>query len=237
MPKPLLFLQHISYEGPGLLSKIVAACGLPVETIDLSSGRSYPDPRNYAAVVSLGGPQSANDTTPERLAELDAIRIIIGENIPYLGICLGMQTLVKAAGGSVRPCSKRETGLFAPDGTPFSVELTPEGLTDPLFNGLSRTLRVFQLHGETVGLQDGISLLATAKLCKNQIVRIHERAYGIQPHFELTPELLDTLLLHDEDLGNIGREKLIEDFDDIREDYEKTCTTLLKNFLQIADAV
>ena len=237
MPKPLLIVQHISHEGPGLLAELIGQYALPVATIDLSKGNRYPDPRNYAAVISLGGPESANDTTPKRIAELDRIRIIIDDNIPYLGICLGMQTLVKAAGGNVHPCSTRETGLFAPDGTPFCVDLTHAGSVDPLFSGLSKTLRVFQLHGETVELQEGISLLATAKLCKNQIVRVNKRAYGIQPHFELTPGMLDTLLLYDEYLGKIGREKLIEEFNDIRADYEKTCTTLLKNFLQIAEVV
>lgn len=237
MPQPLLIVQHITHERPGLLAQVLEEHRLPSLTVDLSKGEPYPDPRDHSAVITLGGPQSANDKTAKMLVELDNIRIILQENIPYLGICLGMQTLVKAAGGTVTECSTKETGFFGPDGAPFTVDLTPEGINDPLFNSLDNTLRVFQLHGETVQLPKNASLLATGKLCKNQIIKAAEQAYGIQSHFELTPELLLSWLSIDRDLQKLNKKQLIDNFGDIQADYEKTGATILKNFLHVAEII
>ncbi len=237
MPRPLLIIQHITHEGPGLLAKVLEEHSVPSSTVDLSKGEPYPDPRDHSGVITLGGPQSANDKTAKMLVELDNIRIILQENIPYLGICLGMQTLVKAAGGTVTACPTKETGFFGPDGSPFTVDLTPEGSKNPLFNNLGSTLRVFQLHGETVILPEETSLLATGKFCKNQIIKAANRAYGIQSHFELTSELLLSWLSIDRDLQKLNKKQLIDNFRDIQADYEKTGTAILKNFLHVGEII
>ena len=237
MSRPLLIIQHVPHEGPGLLAGVLDRYSIPFQTVDLSRGTPYPDPRNYSAVITLGGPQSANDDTAVMLNELANIRTILQNNIPYLGICLGMQVLVKAAGGEVKPCTVKETGFSGPDGHPFTVDLTQEGIQDPLFNGLGRNLRVFQLHGETITLNNAMTLLATGKTCAHQIVKASSRAYGIQSHFELTPQLLHSWLSIDNDLQAMDRGKLIDFFREIQSDYEKTGTTVLKNFLRIAEII
>ena len=53
-------------------------------------------------MMVFGGPDSANDDTEKMKQELQRISEILDAEIPYLGICLGMQALVKAAGGTVR---------------------------------------------------------------------------------------------------------------------------------------
>jgi len=237
MPQPILIIQHITHEGPGLLSALLEKHSVPSVIIDLSRGGQYPDPREYSAVITLGGPQSASDRNSIMLGELANIRIILQENIPYLGICLGMQTLVKAAGGLVIAFPAKETGLFDPDGRPYTVNLTPEGIQDSLFQDLDQTLRVFQLHGETVVINENIALLATGQYCTNQIVKTATRAYGIQSHFELTPRLLESWISIDSDLKNMDSGHLMESFREIRADYEQTGTTLFKNFLRIAESI
>lgn len=237
MPKPLLIVRNITHEGPGLLSGLIATNGIAVHTVDLSNGEPYPDPRNFSAVVTLGGPQSANDRNGVMLDELEKTRIVLEEDIPYLGICLGMQVLAKAADGTVRACEVKETGFFGPDGAPFTVELTPEGRQDPLFDGLDDSFRVFQLHGETAVPGDGTRLLGEGKCCRNQIIRTTGRAYGIQSHFELTEPMFLAWLSIDRDLRAMDRAKLIENYRDIAAAYETTGKTLLKNFLRIAELI
>ena len=237
MPKPLLIIKHIAHEEPGLLEELLEKHSIQSVVIDLSKKEPYPDPRGFSAVITLGGPQSANDRTPEMLAELDRIGLLLHENIPYLGICLGMQTLVKAAGGKVTACLTRDAGFFSPDGTPFTVDLTTEGLEDPLFRGLENSLRVFHLHGETVTLLDGISLLATGTLCRNQVVKVSGRAYGIQPHFELTPEMLLSWLKLDRELQTLDQEQILDGYREIQADYVRTGTALFSNFLQVAEII
>jgi GMP synthase (glutamine-hydrolysing) len=156
-----------------------------------------------------------------------------------LGICLGLQIAVKAAGGSVVKNHVKEIGLHAEDGRPYSVALTdvaltPEGKKDPLFLGLRDEFRVFQLHGETVNLKDGMRLLATGRDCHNQIVNLGHKAYGIQSHFELTPTMLEEWLGADPDLLPLNSKEVMADFITIEEVYTLTGLSLLRNFLHIA---
>jgi GMP synthase (glutamine-hydrolysing) len=166
--------------------------------------------------------------------ELGHIRTALDADIPYLGICLGLQTLVKAAGGSIVASENKEVSFISPDGSPYTVERTEAGKNDPLLAGLPDSLDVFQLHGEAVEITDDMVLLGSGRYCRNQIVRVAKRAYGIQSHFELTPEMLAVWAAQDPDLIPIGNEQLQADFAVIQESYTRIGETLLKNFLTIA---
>ncbi len=230
----VLIVQNITRERPGLLDQVLKKKGIPYDLVDLDAGEMFPDPRAYKAVVVLGGPDSANDTTNKMTAELAQIQLALDAGVPYLGICLGLQTAVKAAGGRVVPGREKEIGLVDAQGAPYAVQLTEVGRTDPLFANLPTTLAVFQLHGETVELSPDMELLATGTHCQNQIVRIADRAYGIQSHFELTPDMLAVWAAEDPDLQPIGLESLKRAFERIREDYTNIGEALLTNFLHIA---
>ncbi|HEX7368509.1 MAG TPA: type 1 glutamine amidotransferase, partial [Candidatus Saccharimonadales bacterium] len=185
-------------------------------------------------LLVLGGPDSANDPTDKMQQELAQIKRALEHGTPCLGICLGLQTLVKAAGGGVVPSKEREIGFMGAAGEQYTVQLTRAGRSDPLFTGLPGTLSVFQLHGETVELTSDMTVLASGKHCQDQIVHIADKAYGIQSHFELTPEMLKIWGREDPDLQSIGLSSLRAGFEDIRESYTHIGTTLLNNFLHIA---
>ena len=234
MEKKLLIVKNISREGPGLLELELKERGIGFEVVDLSLGERFPDVGSFGAVVILGGPDSANDRTDKILEELKKVKEIVEKGIPYLGICLGMQILVKACGGKVIRCPVKEVGLKAPDGNFFTVELTQEGLNDPLFKGLGRTFKVFQLHGETVELSGGMELLAAGKLCRNQVVRVGRNAYGVQCHFELTPKMLKVWAEEDPDLSKLDRDKLLSNFKAVQPEYERVGRGIFGNFLTVA---
>jgi GMP synthase-like glutamine amidotransferase len=234
MDKKLLIVQNITHEGPGILQEVLDEHSLASDTCDLSKSGIIPDPRNYDAVIVLGGPQSANDCSISMLHELQRIRETLNAGIPYLGICLGLQTMVKAAGGSVVRSPVKEVGFHGPDGNEYTVELTPAGSVDPIFEGLGRSFRVFQLHGETVQLAEGMELLASGKHCTNQIVRAGVNAYGLQCHFEMTPAMFEAWSGIDADLKAMDRESLIGHFNGIRDEYHATGKQLMENFLHIA---
>ncbi|TCD47243.1 type 1 glutamine amidotransferase [Chlorobium sp. N1] len=234
MQEKLLILKNATHEGPGLLEQLLTERRIEADLADLSQGDPVPDPTRYRALVVLGGPQSVNDPTPAMREELRQIGRALEAAVPYLGICLGMQALVHAAGGRVVACPRKETGFFDEEGSPFEMELTKEGKTDPLFRGLGERFRVFQLHGETVEPAPGTLQVGTADGCPQQAIRVGERAWGLQCHFELTRGMLESWTGIDPDLRAMGRDRVLREFDAFQEEYRRTGIGLLSNFLDIA---
>ncbi len=238
MSEPLLIVKNITHEGPGLLEELLCEYGIASHVEDLSRGGTFPDPCDYRAVLVLGGPQSANDTTPVMQLQLRQIERALYESIPYLGICLGMQSLVKAGGGSVIKCQVKETGFLDSQGNPYRIELTSAGKQEPLFAGLGSCFPVFQLHGETVELAAiGMELLATGINCPIQAVKVGKNAYGLQCHFEMTPAMFSEWCNIDADLKGMDRQNLMEQFDALLKEYTATGRMLMDNFLRIAGLV
>ena len=231
--KEILIVQNISREGSGLLGEIIAETGIRSKVIDLSLGERLPPAEGFAAVVVLGGPDSANDKSAKMLNELDFIREILSSDIPYLGICLGLQTLVKAAGGEVVKSPAKEIGFRDASGHLFRISLTKDGRKDPLFKGIDDFFNVFHLHGETVVLTKKMKLMATGNPCLNQIIKIGSSAYGIQCHFELTSAMLERWINEDPDLKLADRNELQNDFQAMSEQYLQTGNILFRNFLGI----
>lgn len=238
MGKKVLIVKNISHEGAGLLETALFESGIASKCVDLAAAEPFPDPCQYSAVVVLGGPQSANDESPAMLLQLRQIERTLHEGIPYLGICLGMQALVKAGGGNVVKCRIKEVGFNDPEGRAYRIELTPSGKEDPMFEGLADNFPVFQLHGESVELAaSGMELLATGKGCRNQAVRVGKNAYGLQCHFELTVSMFSEWIGIDSDLKRMNRFSLMKQFDMLRTEYKATGLKLMINFLTIAGLV
>jgi GMP synthase (glutamine-hydrolysing) len=95
---------------------------------------------------------------------------------PVLGICAGMQVLVRAAGGIVST-SARETRGFA------SVEVLDDS---DLFGGTEGAIEVFKSHGDEVSmLPSGFRVLATSQSCRVEALAAHDRPWwGTQFHPE-----------------------------------------------------
>lgn len=230
----VLIVQNVTREGPGLLEAILKESNIDYDLVDLDKAEEFPDPTNYQALVVLGGPDSANDQTSKMLQELTQIKKAVDAKIPYLGTCLGMQTLTKASGGEVFPSDVQEIGLRDPNGNFFEIELTNEGRNDPLFENVIPPLKILHLHGETVRLPSEAKLLATGKFCHNQVVKIGNNAYGLQGHFEVTKQILQTWLDQDPDLQKLDREGVEKDFIQVQDEYTHSGRTILTNFLKIA---
>ncbi len=236
MTKPILILRNIPRENPGLIEILLKEYSVKYQIVDFDNSTEIVI-ENYGALIVLGGPYSANDLSPKMQNELLLIRNALQAHIPFLGVCLGLQTLVKAMGGNVVKCQINEIGFRDPANNFFKVILTSEGRRDKLFNNLSDNLTVFQLHGETVQLTPQMILLATGDFCKNQIIKIGKNAYGIQSHFELTNDLLESWIIEDTDLQKLQAEQLRSDFEKIRTEYQNTGRQIFYNFLIIAGLI
>ena len=89
-----------------------------------------------------------------------------------LGICLGAQLLAKALGrNGRREIRVREIGWY-------DVELTPEGVSDPVLSTFAPSQRVFQWHEDGIELPPSCVHLARSPASEVQAFRHGEHAYG-----------------------------------------------------------
>ncbi len=79
-----------------------------------------------------------------------------------------------------------------------------------------------------------MTLLGSGEFCQNQIVKVGSNAYGIQCHFELTPEMFEVWINEDEELLQLDKNVLQENFEAIKTEYIGVGRRLVQNFLKIA---
>ena len=188
--KPVLAIRHQPHCPLGSVADVLAAADLPYRYVDLFDAVPERLPLEDAAgLVVLGGTMSANDVAeyPFLAVELDWLRQAVGRGVPVLGICLGAQLLAKALGGRVYRNPVKEIGWF-------DVKVLPAAADDRLFRGRGKVETVFHWHGDTFDLPADAVLLASTPTCRQQAFRCGPRAYGLQFHVEMTPDLLEEWL-------------------------------------------
>ncbi len=129
-----------------------------------------------SAIILSGGPASVYEKGAPQLPKNFFER---ETKTPILGICYGMQLLVKALGGKVQKASQREYGRM-------SIECDRES---QIFHSLSnKKISVWMSHGdETVRVPPGFSL--SAKTESGAIAAIENtllKIYGLQFHPEVS---------------------------------------------------
>jgi GMP synthase-like glutamine amidotransferase len=183
--RPWAVLQHVPFEGPGLIETVLVDAGRDVEVIRLDLGDDLPDPRSIAGLVSMGGPMGVHDSddhpwlAPERVL----LAAAVDAGLPVLGVCLGAQQLALALGAEVTTGPVAEVG-------PGQVELTAAGRLDPVFGpeygGLAATtVPCVHWHQDTFSLPPDAVHLAATRPCPHQAFRSGDRAYGLQFHVEV----------------------------------------------------
>ena len=96
--------------------------------------------------------------------------------IPVLGICYGLQYMVHALGGKVRPADKREYGHA-------EVDIVAESA---LFQGLAKRQQVWMSHGdEALELPSGFELIAKTSHAAAGIQNVAKRWFAVQFHPEV----------------------------------------------------
>jgi len=227
----VLVLRNNIHEGPGILTGILKNREISFDIVDFDGETPLPSLSAYSAVFMLGGPESANDRTKKMQDAIALVRTIIRSGIPYFGICLGMQVLVKAAGGHVTRCTTNETGWRDTGREYYRIHISDSGRNDPLFTGITGSFPVFQLHGEMAEPSIGGEVLGFGDECPVQVVKEGKLAYGIQGHVEIDEPLLNTLILTNPHLSSMDPGKILSDYHAIRVEYTINGTRILSNFL------
>jgi GMP synthase (glutamine-hydrolysing) len=183
-------LQHVPYEGPGLIAVQARDHGLELDLRHLYRGDAVPSLEELTGLVVMGGPMGVGDTEahPHLAAELDLLALAAAAGVPVLGVCLGAQLLACALGAELLPAATTEVGFG-------SVALTPAGEHDGVLGPAGREVPVLHWHEDTFTLPPGAELLASSDKCVNQAFRMG-RAYGLQFHVELDTALAKSMQPH-----------------------------------------
>ena len=140
--------------------------------------------RSYSPVgiILSGGPSSVYDKDAP-LAD----KAVFDLGVPVLGICYGLQFMVYALGGKVRPAEKREYGHA-------KVEIQQSD--SQLFQGLPKLLAVWMSHGDSAEeLPPGFRLTAKTPNAVAAIENAERKMWAVQFHPEVHHTPLGTDIL------------------------------------------
>ena len=173
--KTALFILHQQTSEAGDIANKLKIRGFNFEISRPSLGDSLPtNLNNYSAIVVFGGPMSANDNNEFMKKEIDWIGLVLQSEVPFLGICLGAQILVKYLGCKV----EKNLNEFSEIGF-YKIQPTKNGIK------MFQSQDVFyQFHTEGFELPSGCELLAKGDIFTNQAFR-YKNCYGLQFHPEV----------------------------------------------------
>jgi GMP synthase-like glutamine amidotransferase len=239
----VLVLQHLAAEGPGSIGEHLAAVGMQLTVIELDEGDLIPPLSEFDLMLAMGGPMDVwdEDRYPWMSEEKIAIRQWVSElQRPYVGVCLGHQLLADALGGHVGTMAEPEIGVM-------EIDVTPEGLRDPLFSRVPSPLRGLQWHGaQVLRLPPAGVLLATNPYCHIQALRVGPCAWGVQFHLEVSettvpewervPEYQATLEMHGRSEADWLRNDVVRHLPRLRRDMETLVSPIIAKVQQGHDS-
>lgn len=193
MAPKILIILHQETSSTGRIGQELIERGYHLDIRRPRFGDALPmTMQEHVAAVVFGGPMSANDHDAYIKREIDWINIPLKEQVPFLGICLGAQMLVRCLGGEVyqHKAGAVEIGYYP-------IQPTEEGRF--LFDWPQK---VYQWHREGFDVPMGSRLLAKGDIFPNQAIAVGPAAYGIQFHPELTLAMMHRWIVNGETIMN-----------------------------------
>ena len=178
--QPIVVLEHLPHEHPGVLAEVLDGRAVPWRTARLHAGDPVPaGPAGLGGVVVLGGDMNTDQTAqfPHLEDERRLLTVCVAAGTPVLGLCLGAQLLAEAVGGTVVHTTP-EIGYIP-------LRLTPAGGDDALLSVLADGTPTFNAHGDTIAAAPGAVVLAGSAQTARQALRVGERAWAMQFHPEM----------------------------------------------------
>ena len=190
----IAIIKNVKEEGPGSIETYLKKYRIPYKIFEAQEGELPFSLDDYTGLIVMGGPMGVYEMEqyPYLRGVAQIIEKAINKNLKVLGICLGAQLIAHVLGAKVFKGPKEEIGWF-------EVELTPQGLEDPLMLSLathpatgqiSKKFKVFQWHGDTFDLPSGAIHLARSTLYENQAFKFDQKVYALQFHVEVTKNII-----------------------------------------------
>lgn len=182
-------IVHAPFEKLGAIKNWAKDKAHTITETHIYNNENLPPQNEFDFLIVMGGPQSPLQTGkfPYLLDEIAFIKSTVKAKKPIIGICLGAQLIGEALGAKTEKSEFKEIGLYP-------VQLTKEGLEDPVFKTFGREFNVMHWHNDMPGIAKNAVLLAKSKGCAHQAFRYGDRIYGLQFHLEMTSEILHDLI-------------------------------------------
>jgi len=222
----VLIVKNILAEGPGTIEDFLKGEKIPYKVLELSRGEAIPDIMGYSHLIVMGGPMAVYEMQKYAYLEAEAelIRDFINKGRGVLGICLGAQMIAHALGARVYPGGAKEIGWY-------TVDITDDGMKDPVFSTLSlessSSAQVFQWHGDTFDLPVDAVRLASSGLYENQAFRYGGNIYALQFHIEVTPWMIKEWF---EDEKDFNVQEMLKQTNNIYSKYYNRALKFYKRF-------
>lgn len=152
------------------LKKIVEATGLVPVVIEYNVSKNL-NIDDYQGVIISGSPQG-DDIVEHHKPYFEWIK---SYEKPVFGICAGHHVAGAIYGSKLLRSEESESGNF-------EVRIVKQ---DRIFKRLPATFTVKQMHNDSITIPNNFELLATSKICKNQLMKHLEKPlYTSQFHPE-----------------------------------------------------
>jgi GMP synthase (glutamine-hydrolysing) len=187
----------------------------------------------YSGVIVGGSPFTSSDPADQKTGtqhrverELSGLLDrIVPRDFPFLGACYGVGTLGTHQGAVVDRMFGEPLGAV-------EIELTEDGLADPVLRGMPQRFTAFTGHKEAVSsLPPHAVLLASSAACPVQMFRIKENLYATQFHPELDVDGLVTRIDIYRHAGYFPPESAEDLMENARQFTVTEPTNILKNFV------
>lgn len=227
----VLIIKNIASEGPGTIEDFLRKEDIPFQIVELGAGEHPPPMENFDTLVVLGGPMGVYemDRYPHLMAESRIIREAMNRDMKVIGVCLGSQMIAHCLGANVYQGPHKEIGWH-------HIELTGEGMKDPLFRKLAlhprvgdfwRKFQVFHWHEDTFDLPPEAAWLASSSRYKHQAFRFGDSVYAFQFHMEVSKDMVREWFQDAPDL-----KKIVSETEKIYEEYTGRAINFYKAFFR-----
>ncbi|MEA9357370.1 type 1 glutamine amidotransferase [Bacteriovorax sp. PP10] len=189
MRKVLVF-QHVAHKILGTLNPTLKGSGLNMRYVNFErTPDEQPSVQKYNGLIILGGHMGVYEAEKYKhiKVEMQLIEEALKKEIPILGICLGAQLLAHVLGADVKKNHEKEIGWC-------DIDLTEDGLQDPLLSHFRPREKIFQLHGDTFDIPKSAVHLAKSDVCHGQAFRYGDKVYGLQFHLEVDQPMIQRWL-------------------------------------------
>ncbi|MQM28692.1 type 1 glutamine amidotransferase [Glycomyces albidus] len=175
-----LLIENDPQQGLGRAAAWLAEAGMELDTVRPHLGEAVPySAGGHEALIALGGGRGKDWS--DDLAGL--LATAVADQTPTLAICSSARILAAAFGGRVEDSDE-------PVGPRMLAKRDAAG-RDLVFGPAPMTIDVIRWRRqELVELPQEATLLAASPQGALEVFRIRDAAWGVQSHFEFTPEQL-----------------------------------------------